>query len=367
MTEEHRITEFSLKQERIRLLLDEHNLDGLLLQCVSSFAWATCGAASYVNTASTYGAASLLVTRKNRYLITDNIEATRLLSEEKLHYQGWEFVTSPWYEANGLNKLISGLKIGADHSFPGAINLSHELSRLRSQLTPEEGVRYRVLGRLCAEAMYSTIQQVQPGQSEHQIAAHLAMENRRRGVQAMVNLIATDERIYNYRHPIPTFKTLDRYAMLVMCGRRWGLICSLTRLVHFGSLPDELRKKINAVAKIDATIIDATRPGMTLKDVFQTCMKAYKEAGYPEEWKLHHQGGPTAYEPREWIATPQSQEKVVIGQTYAWNPSITGTKSEDTIQIGESANEIITTVPGWPTIDVDIDGVIYQRPDIMVI
>lgn len=93
------MTEFSQKQERIQVLLAEHKLDALLLQRVSSFAWATCGAASYVNTATTSGEAALLITPSGRYLITNNVEATRLEQEEKLAAQDWEFRVAPWYEA----------------------------------------------------------------------------------------------------------------------------------------------------------------------------------------------------------------------------------------------------------------------------
>ncbi len=39
------------------------------------------------------------------------------------------------------------------------------------------------------------------------------------------------------------------------------LVCSITRLVHFGLLPDEVRRKAEATARIDATSIAATRPG----------------------------------------------------------------------------------------------------------
>jgi Xaa-Pro aminopeptidase len=364
---ENFMTEFSLKQERIRNLLDARKLDGLLLQKVSSFAWATCGAASYVNTASTFGTASLLITRTGHHLITNNIECPRYENEEKLNYQGWEFHVSPWYEPSPLNEMISGMKLGADHAFPGAVDLSGEIAHLRASLTPEEGVRFRVLGRLCAEAMNSTIRTLQPGQTEHQIAAHLAMESRSRGVQAMVNLIASDERIFAYRHPLPTFKTMEHYIMLVMCGRRWGLICSLTRLVHFGPMPDELRRKADAVAQVDAAYIAATRPGARISDILKIGIDTYAATGYPEEWKLHHQGGPTGYEPREWLATPATNEVVTIHQAYAWNPSITGSKSEDTIQVGENDNEVITTVPDWPVQEVVVNGKSIFRPSVLVI
>ena len=154
--------------------------------------------------------------------------------------------------------------------------------------------------------------------------------------------------------------------MLILCGRQRGLVCSITRLVHFGPLPAELRAKAKATARVDAAMIHATRPGATLGDVFQTASDAYAQAGYPGEWQLHHQGGPAGYEPRELLATPGSPFRVQAGQAYAWNPSITGAKSEDTILVGADGqpNEVITVTPGWPMIDVSIDGQAYPRPAI---
>ncbi len=334
------MTEFDQKQERIQALLARRRLDGLLLRRVSSFAWATCGAASYVNTAATYGEASLLITPSARYLIANNIEAPRLEQEEKLTEQGWEFRTAPWYgPAATVGELAQKLKLGADDPYTGATDLSGEMARLRADLTPEEGERFQALAKLCAEAMNDAARAVRPGQSEYEIASLLGAEAERRGVQPIVNLIATDERVFAFRHPLPTDKKLERYAMLVLCGRRWGLVCSITRFVHFGRLPDDLRRKAEAAA--------------------------YVEMGFADEWQLHHQGGPAGYEPREFVAGPASTDVVSVGQAYAWNPSITGTKSEDTILVGETGNEVLTAIDGWPTLTVAVSGREFARPAIL--
>jgi antitoxin VapB len=360
------MSEFEQKQERIQALLAQKHLDAMLLQNVSSFAWATCGRSSYINTASTTGLASLLITPTSRYVICNNIEATRLDQEEGLKEQGWEFRVGPWHEAEQhVAELTRGQRLGADGPYPGAIDLSLALGRQRSQLTPQEGERFVTLGRLCAEAMDEAIRRVRPWQTEYEIAANLALAAESRGVQAIVNLIASDERIYSFRHPLPTGKKVEKYAMLVLCGRRWGLVCSLTRLVHFGRLPDELRRKVEATVQVDATLITATRPGRTLGDVFQQGVEAYATAGYPDEWQLHHQGGPAGYEPRESIATRASTEVVAQGQVYAWNPSITGTKSEDSVLIGETKNEVLTAIDGWPVISVSAGGQEIKRPAIL--
>jgi antitoxin VapB len=360
------MNEFETKQSHMHALLVKHQLDALLLNRVSSFAWATCGVGdSHINTASSNGVASLLITRDARYLITNNIEAPRFEREHQLAAQGWEFSVTPWYRANALDELARGKKFGADEAFAGATDLSAEVSNLRANLLPEEGERFRALGKLCAGAMDAAIRAVNPGLSEFEIAALLAQETQARGVEPIVTLIATDERIFNFRHPIPVAKNLEKYAMLVLCGRKWGLVCSLTRLAHFGKLPDELRAKENACAAIDAAMIAATRPNKTLGEIFQRTTEAYKNAGFADEWQLHHQGGLAGYEPREIVATPSSAATVSIGQAFAWNPSITGVKSEDTILVGENGNEILTAIPNWETVRIEIDGQAIARPRIL--
>lgn len=360
------MNEFETKQRRIQAFLQERGLDALLLRQASNFAWATCGKSSYVNTASTLGEATLLITAQGLHLFANNIESPRLAEEEGLKEQGWEFHTASWWEENAaLVQLTAGLKLGADVAFPGASDVSGELVRLRSQLTPAEGERFRNLGRICAEAMDEAVRSIQPGMSEYEIAARLAFETQRRGAQPIVNLIASDERIFHYRHPLPTGKKLQRYAMLVLCGRKQGLVASITRLVYLGTLPTELREKAEAVAAVDATFIAATRPGVSLGSIFAQAQEAYASAGFADEWRLHHQGGPASYDPRDFVVTPSSSEIVVAGQAYAWNPSITGTKSEDTILVGEEKNEILTEIAGWPAISIEINGQVYQRPAIL--
>jgi Xaa-Pro aminopeptidase len=362
------MNEFERKLTAIRSFMQSKSLDGLLLSRVSSFAWATCGAASYINTAVAEGTAMLLITKDSGYLITNNIESPRYDKEEKLAKQGWKFKIAPWYDTEqGIESIMPSGNLGADVPYLGAVDVSGEIARLRTQLTLEEQGRFRILSNLCAEAMNETMRAIRPGMSEYQIAGLLAGASEKRGVQAIVNLVATDDRVFSFRHPLPVDKKMERYAMVVLCGRSWGLVCSVTRLVHFGKLPDEIRRKADAVAYVDATFIHHTLPGKYLGDIFQTAVQAYADQGYGGEWKLHHQGGPAGYEPREYLGLPGSQDKVFIGQTYAWNPSITGAKSEDTILVTENGNEVLTVIPGWPVIKVSLEDKVYQRPDILEI
>jgi Xaa-Pro aminopeptidase len=360
--------EITAKLNALRSLAASHSLDAILLQHVSSIAWATSGASSYVNTASSKAELSLLVTNDNHYLVTNNIEAPRLEKEENLASQGWNFQLSPWYQdGHNIDRLIKGRKLGADVVYPGAVDLSQPMARIRANLSQMEGDRFRILGKLCAQVMDAAVRAVRPGQTEFEIAGLLAGEAEQRGVQAIVILVAVDERIYNFRHPLPTSKRLDRYAMLILCGRRWGLVCSLTRLVHFGKLPEEILRKAEAVARVDASMIAATLPGDTLGGVFSCAQQAYAAEGYEGEWRLHHQGGTAGYEPREYLATPDSIDPILAGQVYAWNPSITGCKSEDSIMVKADGFEVLTAIPGWPVYKIKLAGQIIERPAILVV
>lgn len=360
------MTEFDQKQARIQALLDEHQLDALLLRRLDNITWATCGARLYVNIASSEAAAVLLITRTQRYLITNNLEAARFKQEEHLDAQGWEFRVAAWYEhSHEVARLTRGLGLGADGTFPGALDLSRELAQMRVKLTPEEGARFRVLGRLCLEAIEVVARSLEPRRTEQAISARLGYEVELRGAQAITNIVATDWRVGAFRHALPTDKPLERYAMLVLNGRRWGLVCTVTRFVHFGQVPDDLRQRHAITSRLFAEFMCATRPGKSFAELFELITAEYGRTGFPDEWRKHHQGGSVGYEPREFFVVPNGSEIITAGQAFAWNPSLGDIRSVDTFLVGETQNEIITTNETWPTLPIAVGDQVVPRPVIL--
>ena len=137
--------------------------------------------------------------------------------------------------------------------------------------------------------------------------------------------------------------------------------------MHFGPLSGELRKKHDAVMKVDATFIAGSQVGADVRGIFQTALNAYASTGFADEWTLHHQGGGTGYATRDFKGTHDSTETVLPMQAYAWNPSITGTKSEDTIIATPDGPEIISLIEDWPMVDISTDGhPSVKRADILV-
>ncbi len=171
--------------------------------------------------------------------------------------------------------------------------------------------RYRAVGADCRDAMEAAARGVERGMTEADVAANLAAECRRRGVLPGVVLVAADDRLTNWRHPIPKATPVERCAMLVLCGRRQGLVAAITRLVHFGQFGEDLIRRHMAACTVDARMIWATTPGARAADVLQLGRQTYSEFNFPDEWRLHHQGGGIGYRSREYIATPQSAEVVL--------------------------------------------------------
>lgn len=361
-----RLAEFEAKVESVRRAMREEGLPGVLFTGQAGFSWLSCGGENRVVTASERGAGGLLVGREGVWLLADNIEAGRLLAEE-LRDLPVEPVQWPWHEPEmeeAARRLCGGVSASdAGGAFPP---LPSPVVELSWTLLPPEIERYRQVGAVAASAMDETCRAVERGWSEQEVAAELARGVLRRGAVPTVVLVAADERIRLYRHPLPTEKRVERCVMVVLCARRFGLVVSLTRLVHFGEPDEELRRRHRAVCNVDAAFILATRPGAAAGDVFAVGAAAYEKEGFPEEWRLHHQGGATGYAGRTWKATPGGQQRVQENQAFAWNPSIAGTKSEDTMICGAGGNEVISGIEGWPMLEASWGGRTIMRPDILV-
>ncbi len=333
------------RRQRLRELMERRSLGALLLRRSANFAWYTGGADNRVDHASPFGVADVLITHDVEYIFTNNIEAPRMREEQTPDF---EIVEHPWYvdEVAAVREAIGDRSLGTDFPLENALDVSSEVAPLRYVLDPDTLERYRQVGVDAAVAVAEAAESLEPGMSEYEAAANLAAACRQRELFSSVLLAAADDRIARYRHPIPHGRSLGRRAMLVVSAERGGLYANITRIVHFEEPDEELRRRSEACETILQHMREkATRPGCTLADAFKDCQHFYAETGFPDEWKLHHQGGLTGFASREIIATPETRQEVQIGQTFAWNPSITGAKAEETFILTESGPEVITSLP----------------------
>lgn len=361
------MNELDTKRRRLLTWMEERGWEAVYLTRVANFAWFTGGLEPVVMLSSDRAEAGLLITPERSYVVCNTIEHPRLRDEDRLEGLGYAFHPSPWYQgAPEFDSLVRGRRWATDWPLPGGTDCSDEIARLRFQLLPDEAERYRRLGLATGLALERAARLVRPSMTEMEIAGRLAAEAMREGVTPTMLLVGADERVFRYRHPIPTSQALETYALLAICARRWGLVASATRLVHFGPLDAELQAKQEACAFVDATYNLSTVDNAAVSDIFHAAARAYEEVGFPEEWKKHNQGGSAGYESRDYEGTPTCPERVLPMQGFAWNPSITGVKSEDTIIVQADGPEFLTTTGDWPTVHISVGGQALDRPAILI-
>jgi Xaa-Pro aminopeptidase len=366
-----RRAEIAGKLQDLRKRMQDRRLDLVVLRQAPNVAWLTAGASTNVVLTSDQAGVSIVVTMDQVSILADTIEAPRLQAEEHLADLGLQIDAPVWWETgDSLTSLLArSPAAGSDDSRLGRdiTDISSDLQQMRVRLRPAEVARLYQAARIASSALQKTISDLTPGMTEFAIAAEVARHTISRGAQVVVNLVASDQRISRFRHPLPTAKPVERYVMLVLCASVGGLIAAITRLVHFGPLPAELEDKARAVAEIDARLILTSCAGRTLGDQFSCAEEAYREAGYPDAIREHHQGGCIAYRGREALAQPGDPTVIESGQAFAWNPSVPGVKSEDTILVTADGPEVLTGWFEWPVIPCCFAGESLDRPAILVL
>jgi antitoxin VapB len=287
------------------------------------------------------------------------------LGYEPKEYKWYEDKVTPDRKLELIRKIVGQGAVGSDTPYGGFRQVGAEFAPLRYELTEPEMKKYRWLGRNTAEAVVSVCRRIQPGMTEFEMEAMASDELLRRGIRPTVLLMGVDERVFSFRHTVPSGARLRHYAFVNVCARKWGLVTSAGRFVHFGPLPEYLRQRVHASARVTAGFLTNTKPGVRAGEILEQAKERYAANGFPGEMELHHQGGAIGYAEREWVAYPGSNEVVHDRQAFAWNPIIQGALSFDTFILNGGQLENIGFVEGWPTIHIDVNGQDVQLPDIL--
>jgi len=361
--------EVSIKEKRVRDLIRSLGLEGIALKKQSNFSWFTGGGINMVPVCTEMGFTTILVTEKEKYLISNRIESARNMEEEGLKDLGFNLLEFEWFgsrEQDLIKKIVPSLNVGCDVSVYGLENIEPQIKEIRYSLTSSEIERYLWLGEKTSEAIESVLMDVkQPGFTEAEITGELARRLWKKRIDPVGYQAAADERAYKYRHPIPTEKKIEKSLMLCVMARKWGLITTITRLLNFGEIPEKIKKQYRDNAYIECEMIAATKPGIQTYKIFKRACDLYEELGYHDEWKLHHQGGAMGYDVRDYVCSSDSKEIVQENQVFCWNPSISGTKSEDAFVAASNGFKFITKPVLFPSLEIKAGDIIFQRPDIL--
>ncbi|WP_458206005.1 M24 family metallopeptidase [Haladaptatus sp. NG-SE-30] len=344
------------KLERLDALLDARDLQSVWFARPNSFAWLT-GGDNVVDREGDIGVAAVGYDGNALRVVTDTIEAPRLRDEQLP--EGVAVTEYDWYERS-LGDAVAeyaDTPAGADFDVPGFESIA--ASPLRYPLTDEDIATYRELGTETAAAVEAVCRELTPTDTEREVAAAVRGALDSKGIETPVALVGGSDRAPQYRHYTPTDAELGDYALVSVTAERAGLHASLTRTVAF-DLPEWLEAHHHAATTVETTALAATQQvgseGGTGGAVFVEIQSAYEQVGFSGEWKRHHQGGAAGYAGREWIATPTTDDEIRLPMAFAWNPTVQGAKSEDTVLVSEGGMEVLTSTGRWPTNAVNAIG-----------
>jgi len=366
----NRKEEVSIKERRLRELIQSLELDGVLLKKQGSFSWITAGGINMVPVCTEIGFSTILITKTDKFIIADRIESARNMEEEGLKELGFTLLEYNWFESckeiELIKKIVPSMNLGCDISIYGLQNIEEKLKEIRFSLLPPEIERYLWMGEKTSEAIESVlIDFAEPGKTEAEITGELTKRLWKHRIDPVGYQAAADERAYKYRHPIPTEKKVEKSLMLCVMARKWGLITTITRLVNFGIASEKLIKQYEDNVYLESSIIAETRPGKRTDELFRNLCNLYEKYGYKDEWKLHNQGGSMGYDVRDYGFSNEVQKEVKENQAFCWNPSISGTKSEDGFIVMKEGFEFITKPVIFPKIEIKIGEFVFTRPGLL--
>ncbi len=362
------LADAAAKVGRAREYMTREGLEALVIGRQDNFAWLTAGGDGRVVTTSELSFAYLVVTRDRQWLVSPATDGQRFL-DEQVAGQGYELVNVLWHEGSPAERVLDltrGLRTGADVPLAGARLLGRELVDLHYPLSGLDLRRCRWIGRATSAILTRVAAEIQPGMSEADIAARLLHEYALAGMTLDVLILGTDERIYRYRHPLPTGKALERYALLHPAARRWGLHANVTRLVHFGPPPGTIARAFDAAVTIAGHVATLLAPGVRFADVLAEQKRLYAELGYPDEWHRHFQGGITGYTLVDAGRCLDPAAQVALRQAFDYFITVTGAKVEELMLLTEAGVEVASLAEGWSVRRVETPRGEVVMPDMLV-
>ena len=360
-TGKERVAETTEKMARLRKLLTTRKVDGVVITTQRNLQWVTGGGRGSDIRTQRESSVKLLITLDRLYCIGNNVYGPRVVDEE-LAGLGYEWVRYPWTatEKDALQPLLRDKRIlwdsaAAAQEYGAAPGSVINLTDLYFPLTPGEMKKIRWLGHKVSETVEKVGALVQSGMLDRDVQYLLERELAYWDIVPEVTLASGDDRTRTYPRPQAVGNVVKRYVGMDVYASRWGLGVELSRRIQFGEPVPEVGKAWKDTPKVNAAIVAASHAGATFGDVLEAADKAYRQAGYPDEWKLRSQGGLLISPDGQNVALPKDKTRIQAGMVLAWYPMAGGAKFEDTYLVKPDGTlENLTAPISWPTVTAKV-------------
>lgn len=350
--------------ERLRALLDGHELDGMLISSSANkryFSGLRLGADEEATWPGT-----LLVTREATIILADS----RYTEQAEREAPGWEVILT----AGGIELDLPPVLVRHEVEALGmeAQVLSHaewsalaeaapgvELHAMDDEIAPLRLIKsadeVEAIGRACAlaDACFAhLVEFVEPGMTEQAVAWELESFFRTNGAEslAFAPIVLAGPRAA-MPHGQPSAATIERGNVLLIdfgCAVD-GYRSDMTRTVFIGGIPNDVARYHDAVREAQALAIDALAPGANGQDIDAIARERIEREGVePYGHGLGHGIGLEVHEPPSLRRSrPYTLEAGMVFSVEPgiYLPGITGIRIEDIVVLEESGPRLLTTSP----------------------
>ncbi|MBX3400072.1 MAG: M24 family metallopeptidase [Gemmataceae bacterium] len=361
-----RRADIDAKQIKVAQLLEEMECEGVVLLMPAHVAWFT-GGMNVRGLIADGERPGIYTNGRQRWLLASNIDAPRLFDEE---LDGLGFQLKEWQWSIGravlLGELVAGKRFATDRPFPNMPLVNDRLRLELRPLTDYEQSLYHGLGRAVVHAVEATARSLERGESEREIAGHLAHRLYRHGVEATAISIAADERARRFRRAGFTETPVETTCYLQATGCRDGLYVTVGRTVCFGPPNDKLRQEFDLAAKMAAIFRAMSVPGETVGSATEAARKLVIDTPHEYEWRFSQPGYGAGRFPVEELRKAGQDEKFALGWPLVWQTKIGQAAIVDTVIVDQYSSMPATPPEVWPFKRVKLREQYIDVPDILM-
>lgn len=341
--------------EKLRVLLDKHEVDALLLTTPENRFYAT-------GFRSSAGAA--IITPERNYFFTDfrYIEAAKSTEGFEVEMTGsdktYNTLINRTIEAHNIKRIgfedlrmsVSEHKNLSEKIEAELVGVGNSIFDARSTKEEWELERMREAQAIAEKALDEVLGLIKPGLTEKQIAAEIIYRMLRHGAEDIsFNPIVVSGKNSSMPHGVPSDKKIENGDFVTMdFGCIYKGYCSdMTRTVAVGYATDKMREVYNIVLEAQLAGIAAAKAGVIGSEVDSAARKVITDAGYGDYFGhgFGHSLGIEVHEPPNASAAETSAlpvGAVISAEPGIYIPGEFGVRIEDVLIIRTDGCENIT-------------------------
>ena len=265
------------------------------------------------------------------------IQLVEAVRPKRLAVIGWDRLPASSYEK--LREQFVDLEF---------IDIGAQFSILRRYKSPTEIALLRHAVSITDRAMHGIREKLQPGMTEHSIAAELLYDFQSQGISRLAFSPLVVSGIDN---PVIARETTGRKiqigdTVMIDIGAEYeGYQADLTRTFVLGRASLTQERAWQVVCEAYQAVLETTRPGMPCRELHATAARILEDAGYPMLHRIGHGIGlATSF---EWPSLDTEPEPLEPGMTIAIEPAVYAAgvgsmKLEDSLVITEAGCEVLS-------------------------